>query len=83
MRMQALRHAWRWRKLRSILAKALDLERARIGAAQADYVTDYLAYNEFGLAYDQLIDALSDLELAPLDATRPLLAGAARLMEHS
>jgi hypothetical protein len=81
--MQALRHAWRWRKLRSILAKALDLERGRIGTEQASHVTDYLDHNEFGLAYDQLIDALSDLELVPLETTRPLLAEAARLMDRS
>jgi len=59
------------------------LERGRIGTEQAGYVTEYLDYNEFGLAYDQLIDALSDLELAPLEATRALLAEAARLMHHS
>jgi hypothetical protein len=81
--MGVLGHASRWRKLRPILAAALDLERGRIGAEQSSYVIDYLDHNEFGLAYDQLIDALSDLELAPLDTTRPLLAEAARLMDRS
>lgn len=81
--MKALKYALLWRKLRTILTNALELERNRIGSEQAGFVADYLCHNEFGLAHSQLIDALSDLDLTPLEATQQLLKEALSLMNSA
>jgi len=81
--MSARNYAPLWEKLGSILSAALELERAAIGAAQAELVADFVDHNEFGLAYEQLTDALSDAELTPREETAKLLAEAAKLMGNS
>ena len=69
-----------WCQLRSTLTASLELERARIGSEQAEIVADFISHDEFGLAHDQLVDALSDVELSPLEETQKLLASASILM---
>jgi hypothetical protein len=69
-----------WEKLGSILSAALELERATIGAVQAELVAEFIDHNEFGLAHEQLTDALSDAEITPREETAKLLAEAATLM---
>ncbi|MCA1199292.1 hypothetical protein K9B35_15075 [Sphingomonas sp. R647] len=78
--MNALKYVLLWRKLRIILTNALERERGRLGSEQVEIVTDFLSNNEFGLAHDHLLDALSDLELTPLEETQGLLRKAASLM---
>lgn len=79
--MKAINHASLWRDLRSILVRSLEIESNRIGVEQTDIVADFLDNNEFGLARDQLLDALSDLELMPLETTQLLLTKATKLMD--
>jgi len=79
-RMNASEYASLWQNLRSILGKVLELERGRIGQQQACFVEEFIDHNEFGLAHDQLKDALSDLGLAPLERSNDLLSEAAELM---
>ena len=81
--MSARNYARLWEQLGSILTAALELERTAIGAAQAELVAEFIDHNEFGLAYEQLTDALSDAELIPQDETARLLAEAANLMGNS
>jgi hypothetical protein len=69
-----------WKRLESILTAALEMERAAIGAEEAELVAEFIAHNEFGLAHEQLTDALSDAEIIPQDETATLLAEAAKLM---
>lgn len=78
--MNAPKYESLWGNLRSILGKALELERVRIGPQQAGFVEEFIHHNEFGLAHDQLKDALSDLGLAPLKRSNDLLSEAAVLM---
>jgi hypothetical protein len=78
--MNTTNYAPLWGKLSSILAAALELERDRIGREQADIVAEFINHNEFGLAHDQLIDALSDINLIPLEETGNLLTQAANHM---
>lgn len=69
-----------WRTLGKKLTAALDLERSRISLEQAEIVADFIDHNEFGLAHDQLVDALADLSLAPEASTETLLNEARQLM---
>ena len=78
--MRALELRSLWRKLDGLLSAALALERGRIGDEQAAIVQDYLDHNEFGLAYETMVEALSDLDLHPLESSAPLLDEARRLM---
>lgn len=70
----------KWRELARLLDCALEIERDRLGVAHAHIVADFIAHNEFGLAHDQFVDALSDLDLIPLEPTRVLLEQANALM---
>jgi len=70
----------KWRQLELLIGQALDSERARIGAEEARLVDEFIDHNEFGLAYDQLTDALAELNLTPSSRTDELLAIAAALM---
>jgi hypothetical protein len=70
----------KWRELARLLDSALEIERDRLGVEQAHIVADFIAHNEFGLAHDQLVDALSDLDLVPLEQTSALLEQANALM---
>ncbi|MBY8825146.1 hypothetical protein [Sphingomonas colocasiae] len=72
----------KWRDLARVLGSAVEIELDRLGSKQAHIVADFIAHNEFGLAHDQLVDALSDLDLAPLEPTRKLLEQANSLMGH-
>lgn len=72
----------RTRTLRRTLSEALELEREKLGAEQADFVAEYLLHGEFGLAHDQIVDALSDREITPTLRTQILLAAANRLMSR-
>ncbi|WP_223476355.1 hypothetical protein [Oricola indica] len=63
-----------------MLDSALEIERHRLGVEQAHIVTDFIAHNEFGLAHDELVDALSELDLVPLEPTSALLEQADALM---
>lgn len=78
--MSARNYARLWEQLGSILTAALELERAAIGAAQAELVGEFIDHNEFGLAHEQLTDALSAAQLVPQEETARLLAEAANLM---
>ena len=78
--MVLLTRFFRERKLKRVLAGALDAERQRIGPEQTGYIQEFLDEGEFGLAHDQLIDALADLELDPTDRAAAQLLEARRLM---
>ena len=69
-----------WLKLESILARALELERDRIGAEEAGMVAEFINHNEFGLAHDQLVNTLSETSLIPREEAGILLTQAAQLM---
>jgi hypothetical protein len=75
--MTSFRLQQRWQKVRQLLSEALEIEREKIGPAQAACVTEFIELNELGLACDQLVDALSDLEFSP-DAQSADLLGQAR-----
>ena len=69
-----------WLELESILTRALELERDRIGAEDAHNVAEFINHNEFGLAHDQLVNTLSETSLTPREETGILLTQAAQLM---
>ena len=71
------RHA---RKMRLVLKSALDGESERVGAEQSAVVEGFIAAGEWRLAYQQLLDALTDLEIAPLEKTTVHLREADRLI---
>jgi hypothetical protein len=74
------RFALKWRQLELLIGQALDSERAQIGSEEARIIDDFIDHNEFGLAYDTLVDALAELNLTPSSRTNELLAIAAALM---
>lgn len=68
------------RKLRSLLIEAIAIEAGRIGVEQTRFVKDYIEHGEWGLAHDQLTDALEDADLLPMESTALILREAERLM---
>jgi hypothetical protein len=70
-----------WETLDGLLRQSLDDVRSLLPAQDARSVEEFIEHNEFGLAYEWLMDTLDECSISIDEATSSRLREAAQLME--
>lgn len=70
-----------WEILDSLLRQSHEEVRSMLPGEDARSVEEFIEHNEFGLAYEWLIDALEECSITVDETTGARLRKAARLME--
>jgi hypothetical protein len=69
-----------WEQLEALLETALDQEQSRLPAENVSDIRHFIDHREYGLAWDELAAALSELNLTPNEHTKAVMHQAASLM---
>jgi len=69
-----------WGQLEALLEAALDQEQARLPARSVSAIRHFIGHREYGLAWDELTAALSEMSLTPNEQTKAAMQQAASLM---
>ncbi|MGO1074289.1 hypothetical protein [Inquilinus sp. CA228] len=69
-----------WEQLQTLLETALNQEQTRLPATDVSKIQHFIDHREYGLAWDELAAALSELKLTPNEHTRKAMHEAASLM---
>ncbi|MGK9231824.1 MafI family immunity protein [Inquilinus limosus] len=73
-------HNQLWERLETLLKTALDQEQSRLPPGDVSNIRHFVDHREYGLAWDELATALSELNLAPNERTKKAMQEAASLM---
>ena len=69
-----------WGQLETLLKAALEQEQSRLPARSVSDIRHFIDHREYGLAWDELAAALSELNLTPNEHTKAAMQRAAHLM---
>ncbi|MGK9170870.1 MafI family immunity protein [Inquilinus limosus] len=73
-------HRQNWERLENLLQTALDHEQSRLPSEDVSNIRRFIDHGEYGLAWEELTAALSELNLVPNERTKKTMQEAASLM---